>query len=258
MNSGKHLVICHEREEMSERAAAHVARYLAERAKVKGRVTMVLSGGTTPHTLYACLAAKPFRQQIPWRELHLFWGDERCVPPDDPASNYRMAEEWLISRVPIPLQNVHRMIAEEREPHRAAEQYEAELRRFWRVPPAEWPGFDLVLLGIGADGHTASLFPGSSALEETTRWVVAPYIDRLKSHRLTLTLPVFNHADQVCFLVAGREKAPIIKAVAAGQRGTAPLPPQLIQPHDGQVVFFLDAEAAGLLQQRDASPPRPA
>jgi 6-phosphogluconolactonase len=258
MDNAMNLVICRDREALSERAASHIARYLAERAKVNERVTMVLSGGVTPQSLYACLVLEPFRRQIPWRQLHLFWGDERCVPPDDPASNYRMAEEWLISRVTMPLQNVHRMPTEQNEPGRAAEQYEAELRRFWGGPPAEWPRFDLVLLGIGADGHTASLFPGSSALEETTRWVVAPYIDRLKSHRLTLTLPVFNHADQVCFLVAGRDKAPIIKAVVARDRGTAPLPAHLIHPQQGRVFCFLDAGAAGLLTDRNAMSTRPA
>jgi 6-phosphogluconolactonase len=246
------LFVCGTREELSERAAGHVARTLEERAAINSRITLVLSGGTTPGPLYARLATEPFRELIPWHRLHLFWGDERCVPPDDPASNYRMAQEALISRVPIPAQNVHRMPAELSEPIRAAEAYEAELRRFWNVPSVEWPRFDLVLLGIGADGHTASLFPGSTALDETTRWVAAPYIDRFKSHRVTLTLPVFNHADQVCFLAAGKEKAPIVKAVVEGDRRTTPLPAQLIQPATGRVVYFLDADAAGLLRKGDA------
>jgi 6-phosphogluconolactonase len=246
------LVIGRTLEEVSERAAEFIARFLAERAGIKPRITLVLSGGGTPRRLYARLASEPFRELIPWPRLHLFWGDERCVPPGDPASNYRMAEETLISRVPIPAENVHRMPAELGEPNRAADMYEAELRRFWNGTSADWPRFDLVLLGIGADGHTASLYPGSSTLDESTRWVAAPYIDRLKSHRLTLTLPVFNHADQVCFLAAGREKAPIIKAVTARDRGTAPFPFQLIQPHARQTVFFLDADAAGQLEQGNA------
>ncbi|HUJ78865.1 MAG TPA: 6-phosphogluconolactonase [Nitrospiria bacterium] len=243
------LVICKTFEEASDRAAEHVARSLAERAAISPRITMVLSGSGTPRRLYARLASGPFRELIPWQRLHLFWGDERCVPPDDPASNYRMAQETLISRVPIPSENVHRIPAELSEPGRAADLYEAELRKFWNGTPGDWPRFDLVLLGIGADGHIASLFPGSPALDETTRWVAAPYVDRLNSHRLTLTLPVFNHGGQVCFLAAGREKAPIIKAVAAGDGGASPLPAQLIRPVSGRVVFFLDADAAALLEQ---------
>lgn len=250
--AGMNLVICRTLEEASERAADHVARALAGRAAISPRITMVLSGGGTPRRLYHLLASDPLRDLIPWPRLHLFWGDERCVPPDDPASNYRMALETLISRVPIPSQNVHRMRAELGEPGRAAEMYEAELRRFWIGTPGDWPRFDLVLLGIGADGHTASLFPGSPALDETTRWVAAPYIDRLKCHRLTLTPPVFNHADEICFLAAGREKASILKSMAAHDRGTAPLPAQLIRPATGRVVFFLDADAAGLLEKGDA------
>jgi len=248
---GMKLVICGTLEEASERAAGHVARALAERAAISPRITLALSGGDTPRPLYARLASEPFRELIPWHRLHLFWGDERCVPPDDPASNFRMAEETLISRVPIPAENVHRMPAELSEPGHAADLYEAELRKFWIGTPGDWPRFDLVLLGIGADGHTASLFPGSSVLEETTRWVAAPYIDRLKSHRLTLTLPVFNCADEVCFLAAGDEKAPIVKAVTAGDRGSSPLPAQLIRPVSGRVTFFLDADAARLIEKRD-------
>jgi 6-phosphogluconolactonase len=189
------------------------------------------------------LAGEPYRARIPWDQVHLFWGDERCVPPDDPGSNYHLAGETLISQVPIPPENVHRMRGE-LEPGAAARAYERELHDYFCGPR---PRFDLVLLGLGEDGHTASLFPDSPLLAEAER-LVAPatalYQDR-PAQRLTLTLPAINSARQVLFLVGGSAKSQIVQSVVEGPAGQ--LPAQRIQPTAGQLTWLLDAAAASSL-----------
>lgn len=244
------VVIADDLESLSERVAETVALYITDRAKVKDRIAIALSGGTTPKGVYERLASENLRRRIPWNQVHLFWGDERCVPPGDLESNYSLAYRRLISRVPIPLENVHRMPGVKADPEQAAGEYEQTLRDFFRSSPGEWPAFDLVLLGIGWNGHTASLFPGSSVLQEKKRWVAAPYVDNLKSYRLTLTLPVFNHARRVIFLAAGKEKAQVIKELRATSHTRARFPFLLIRPHDGRLVFFLDKAAARLIGQK--------
>jgi 6-phosphogluconolactonase len=194
--------------------------------------------------LYRLLAEEPYRAQIPWTQVHLFWGDERCVPPDHPDSNYRLANEILISHVPIPSANVYR-VRGELEPEVAARAYEKTLQDFFCGPRTR---FDLVLLGLGEDGHTASLFPGSDALHERERLAVAVkarYQDR-PVHRVTLTLPALNTARQALFLVTGSAKAGIVQAVLEGPEGL--LPGQQIRPTAGQTVWMLDREAAGQLR----------
>lgn len=250
LNQRVEVVIADDLGSLSEKTAVFVARWIADRAKVQDRVAFVLAGGTTPRRLYEHLAMSTFREEIPWNQVHLFWGDERCVSPENPESNYRAAYESLISRVPIPPENVHRMSAEKADPEKAADEYEQTLRDFFRSSPGEWPTFDLVLLGIGADGHTASLFPGSSVLHEKKRWVAAPYVEKLKSYRLTLTLPVFNHAAQVIFLAAGKEKAQVIKKLQVTSHTQDRFPAQLIRPLPGKLVFFLDQAAASLIPQK--------
>lgn len=247
------VVIADDLEVLSERAAGFVVRCIMDRAKVKDRVAIALSGGATPKGLYERFASEDFRHQIPWDQLHLFWGDERCVPPEDPESNYFLADKTLISRVPIPPENVHRMPGEQADPEKAADEYEQTLRDFFRPSPGEWPTFDLVLLGIGSDGHTASLFPGSLVLQEKKRWVVAPYVEKLKSYRLTLTLPVFNNAAHMIFLVAGTEKAQVMKELQVSSQTQARFPFQLIRPHDGRLVFFLDKASARFIGQKKGS-----
>jgi 6-phosphogluconolactonase len=243
-------VIADDLESLSERAAEFVARYITDRASVGDRITVVLSGGTTPKGVYEQLASENFKGRVPWSRVHLFWGDERPVPPDHPESNYFLAYETLISRVPIPPENVYRMPGGKADPEKAAGEYEQTLRDFFRSSGGEWPVFDLVLLGIGPDGHTASLFPGSPVLQEKKRWVAAPYIEKLKSYRITLTLPVFNHARQVIFLAAGKEKAAVLKEWQTTDASLARVPFQLIKPHDGRLKFFLDKAAAVFIDRK--------
>ncbi len=241
------VIVFPDREEMGREAAAAFARWASEAVRGGGRFAAALSGGATPRPLYRSLAGSPFREAIPWKGVHLFWGDERCVPPDHPDSNYRMAYETWISKVPIPLENVHRMRGKD-DPKAAADEYEEQLRAFFGS--AGWPAFDLILLGVGVDGHTASLFPGSSVLNQQRRWVAAPFVEKLKTHRLTLTLPVINNARRVLFLAAGEEKANIMKTILTTDPAEAPLPAQLIRPRHGRRLFFLDQFAAAWMNRK--------
>jgi 6-phosphogluconolactonase len=227
-------------EEVVSRATAAIA--------ARGRFRIALSGGSTPRGLYALLAdpAAPFRGRVPWGATHVFFGDERHVPPDHPESNYGMAREALLDRVPIPEENVYRMRGEHADAEVGALEYEAQLAETFALREGERPRFDLVLMGMGPDGHTASLFPGSAALDETARLVVAPFVPKLGAHRLTLTLPVFDAAQVVLFLVAGGEKAEKVAAILAG-RG-APLPAARVQPERGELLWLIDAAAGALVR----------
>jgi 6-phosphogluconolactonase len=234
-------------EAVSQAATAEFSRCAAVATVARERFTVALSGGSTPRRLYQILAEEPYRSQMDWKRMEVFWGDERCVPPDDKESNYRMAREALLSKVPIPPDHVHRMEAERPDLDAAARAYQETLARVFGVPPdGELPALDLVLLGMGPDGHTASLFPGTAALQETKRWVVPNYVPRLAAHRLTLTVPVLNHAHQVLFLVAGADKAERLAEVLEGPHEPTRLPSQLIRPA-GQLVWFLDKAAASRL-----------
>jgi len=238
------IVILPDADALARVAAEHFAGLAREAVKSRKRFTAVLSGGSTPGGLFRLLAEEPYRTQIPWAQVHLFWADERCVPPDDPGSNYYLTHETLIEHIPIPPENVHRMQGE-LEPKAAAKLYELALQDFFCGPR---PRFDLVLLGMGEDGHTASLFPGSPLLAETERLAApaqASYQDR-PAQRVTLTLPALNSARQILFLVAGSAKARIVQAVMEGPAGR--LPAQYIQPTAGQLTWLLDAEAASLLK----------
>ena len=197
-----------------------------------GRFAVALAGGNTPRGVYELLAKEP-AGKLPWDKIHLFFGDERHVPPDHPDSNYRMVRETLVGKVPIPEANVHRVRAEMDAPTPAS-QYESTLREFFHLQPGEWPRFDLILLGMGDDGHTASLFPGSPALQEASRLVVANPTT-LKGDRITLTLPVLNHAANVIFLVSGAGKAPIMQSAFASANGTR-FPARQVQPANGRLL----------------------
>lgn len=247
----KEVVVCRDRDDLGRQTAARFLRYAMKAVAARGRFSVALSGGSTPKTLYQTLAKPPFAAEIPWKGVHLFWGDERAVPPDHPDSNYRTAYETLIAHVPIPAENVHRMPAEKSDLQAAAEAYEETLRAFFHPPPGEAPSFDLVLLGIGPDGHVASLFPGSPALKERKRWVIAVDAAPLKSRRLTLTLPVLDHAARVFFLAAGKEKATIIRELFSDHPASATLPARLIHPRKGTPIFFLDREAADLIGEKE-------
>jgi len=237
------ILILPDPDAVAQEAARHFVALSREAAGSRGRFSVTLSGGSTPGNLYRLLAEEPYRDQVPWGEVHLFWGDERCVPPGDPGSNYSLANETLISRVPIPPGNVHR-VQGELEPERAARVYEQELQGFYCGPHTR---FDLVLLGLGEDGHTASLFPASPVLAEMERLVAAAtavYQDR-PAQRVTLTLPAINSARQVLFLVTGSAKAAVVQSIVEGTGER--LPAQRIQPAAGRLIWLLDAEAARLI-----------
>src|SRR6266446_4381642 len=208
------------------------------------RFSVALAGGNTPRRVYELLATERFKHRVEWAKVDLFFGDERCVPPDHPDSNYGMAYETLISKVAIPAQNVRRIIGEG-NPEEGARLYEKQLRTFFAGLP--WPRFDLVLLGMGEDGHTASLFPGSEALNEKSNWVVATKQNESRQDRLTLTIPVFNHAARVMFLVTGTAKAARLAQVLRPQSEKDQLPAQAIQPVAASLEWLVDAGAASRL-----------
>jgi len=237
-------------EALSQMAAELLVDQVRRAVYDRGRFNLVLAGGSTPQRLYRRLALEPGMPT--WEVVHLFWGDERPVPPDHPDSNYRAAYETLISQVVIPQPNVHRIPAELGSAEQAAQRYELELRSHFQLHPPRRPRFDLVLLGMGADGHTASLFPGSSALAEQTRLVVAPWIDALQTHRITLTAPAINQAAVVIFLVSGADKAEALRAVLEEPHEPERWPSQLIQPLSGRLLWMVDRAAAGRLTATSA------
>lgn len=215
----------------------------------RGRFAVVVSGGRTPEGLYRLLAdAAEYRDRIPWRASHFFWGDERCVPPAHPDSNFKMAFSAMLSKLDLPAENIHRIRAE-LPSAQAAQDYEDELRRFFSLGEGQWPEFDLVLLGMGPDGHTASLFPGSEAVREKKRLVLAPWVPKLSSFRITLTPPVFNAAKAVTFLVAGEDKAVALEAVLEGEPDPEQFPAQAIQPKAGSLIWLVDRPAASRLRR---------
>ncbi len=246
-------------------AAAESFIAIASRAvQERGRCSVALAGGATPNALYALLATKPFRSRVPWHAVHVFWGDERCVPPDDPRSNYRGAYETLLSLVPVSPANIHRMRGEI-DPHDAAADYERVLRAHFVTPTGAarftaGARFDLVLLGVGTDGHTASLFPGGSAARESVRWVAAEYAPSAAMWRVTLTPPLLNAAANVQFLAAGAEKQEIVSDVlrqttwwneapasredASALASNARFPAAAILPAEGELRWLVDAAAA--------------
>lgn len=246
------IKVCSNLSELSEYAARFVAASALRSVRERGRFCLCLSGGSTPRETYARLSDHPFRSEIPWHDVHVFWGDERCVPTNHPDSLYGMAWELMLSKVPIPPENVHRLRGESKNPSDAAAEYEEMLRDFFRLKIHEKPRFDLILLGMGADGHTASLFPGTSALEEKRRLVVANYVPALKANRLTLTLPVLNNAAMVMFLVAGESKSSSVGSVLRDTREEKRLPASMIDPLDGRVLWVLDRKAASQWIQTDS------
>jgi len=235
-------------ESLSRAAAALLVEQANRAVAVRGRFSVALAGGATPRRTYELLAAPPLKDQAPWDRVYVFWGDERCVPLTDPRSNARLAKEAWLDRVPIPGNQIHPMNCAP-DPAAAARQYEAKLREFFGGQP---PRLDLVLLGLGPDGHTASLFPSTPALAESDRWVAAVSVADQDLHRITLTAPLINQAAMVAFLVAGGAKAGVLRVVLHGPRDPARLPAQLIQPRHGELRWLVDLAAAGDLAQ-DAS-----
>jgi len=234
-------------EALALRAADVFAMTAQAAAAARGRFAVALSGGATPRALYRLLARQQFAQKVPWRRAHLYWGDERCVPPDDPASNYGLAHEVFIRHVPIAAENVHRMRGED-DPEAAALAYADELGALAKLerPASDVPVFDLILLGLGRDGHTASLFPRGPALDEEERLCVATEAPD-GSPRLTVTLPVLNSARRVVFLVSGPDKAGMVAEVLEGLRVPKAVPAQAVAPVRGQLLWLLDEAAAAEL-----------
>ena len=242
-------------EELARFAAEQFVRLAIEAHRERGLFTVALAGGSTPKTLYVLLASEqePYRAQLDFGMIHFFWGDERHVPPDHPDSNYRMASEAMLSKVPVPLENVHRIKSEMADAEEAARDYEQVLENSFRLENRQLPRFDLVLLGMGSDGHTASIFPDSDVINEKRRLVVAPWIEKLKSYRITLTPSVLNKAASTIILVSGAEKAKILYKVLEGEYRPACFPVQLISPSEGGLVWLADREAAQLLKKTSAA-----
>jgi 6-phosphogluconolactonase len=216
----------------------------------RGRFTVALSGGRTPAGLYRLLAGErdlSFRDAIEWPAVEVFWGDERHVPPIDPDSNYRMAAETLLSRVPIRLAHIHRIAGERPDAEEAAREYETVLRASFKTGAGGVLRFDLLLLGMGPDGHTASLFPGSPALEERTRLVAAPWVAKLETSRITLTPPVLEEARAIIVLVSGGEKADALRQVLRGEDARETWPAQVLRAATGEVTWLVDETAASRL-----------
>ncbi len=227
---------------------AEILRHVVRERSVRGETTAIaLSGGSTPLGMYRLLAREPYRSELPWNDVHLFWVDERCVPPDHPASNYGAARRELLDRVALPPSHVPPM-AGELAPLAGAVRYGDEIGEFFHMAPPEIPTFDLVFLGVGNDGHTASLFPGQISLDERKKWVIAVKGGNPNVHRLTLTLLVLNQAQKLVFMVSGREKAEIVQRVLQGPREN--LPAQLIRPSGETPSWLLDREAARLLNEK--------
>jgi 6-phosphogluconolactonase len=236
---------------VAQRGAEIFVRAARDAAEKRGAFTAALSGGSTPRRLFELLGRDPLRTRVPWERVHLLWGDERCVPPDSPDSNYRMAGEAFVAHVPIPAENVVRMRGED-DPAEAAVAYEIRLRELAPVtaaPPLGAPAIDLVLLGIGTNGHTASLFPHSPALREPERLVVAAQVPEV-GWRLTLTVPVINAARHVVFVATGEEKAAVLARILQGPPAGDELPAQLIVPRPGRLTWLLDQAAAQRLHRR--------
>lgn len=241
------IILCNDLAEISQKAADLFVQISKQAIQKGGRFAIALSGGNTPRALYSLLATDPYRTKIDWGKVHVFWGDERCVPPDDEQSNYRMARETLLLHVPIPEQNIHRVLAEMPDHNVAAEDYERQLVSFFQTE-SSLPRFDLILLGMGPDGHTASLFPGTAALQDTTHLVVANYVEKFGTFRITLTYPVINNAANVVFLISGADKAQVLKEVLEGKKQPELYPSQNMNPTNGTLLFLVDREAASLLK----------
>src|ERR1700687_5059441 len=232
--------------EVARAAARLFVDYAWQSISRDGQFLVALSGGNTPRMMYKLLASDEFRGQVDWAKVHVFWSDERAVPPEHPHSNYGMARRELLLRVPIPPANVHRMEAEKPNIGRAAHDYEEVLRQHLALDDRGFPQFHFIDLGMGADGHTASLFPGTRVTRQTSRWVSTPMVVKLNARRMTLTLPVLDAAMRIVFLVVGTEKAQTLRAVLEG-KADPPYPAQLVQPRDNGLKLFLVDEAAAAM-----------
>jgi 6-phosphogluconolactonase len=233
---------------VARRAAQEFVQAATQAVTAKGVFSVALSGGSTPKALYSLLANDAaLRAQLPWDKMSVYFGDERSVGPDDADSNFRMANEAMLSKVPLKPEQVFRIKGEYKETERAAQEYEQALRASFKIGEGQFPRFDLVLLGMGNEGHTASLFPGTKALHETKRLVLSNWVGKLYTNRITLTAPAINNAARVMFLITGADKALALKGVLEGSYEPDQLPAQMIQPPNGQLLWLVDTIAGGML-----------
>jgi len=233
---------------IAKRAAQEFVQAAAEAVRIKGSFNVALAGGSTPKAFYSLLVNDPaLRSQVPWEKIHLFFGDERHVAPDHPDSNYRMASETMISKSPLQPEQVTRIKGEYPDTDQAALEYEKALREYFKLKAGEYPRFDLVLAGMGNEGHTLSLFPGTKALHADRRIAVRNWIGKLYTERITLTAPAASNAALIIFMVTGADKAPALKAVLEGPFEPEQLPAQLLQPQNGKLLWLVDAAAASML-----------
>jgi len=248
MTNNRDVRILADANSIAQTAAAEFLEAAQQAVSEKGSFSVALAGGSTPKALYGLLATNPLLQaKVPWSKIQFFFGDERHVPPTDEESNFRMAEEAMLGKAPVDAKQVHRIKGEKRNAAQAAEEYEQDLRASFRLQAGEFPRFDLVLLGMGPEGHTASLFPGTKALKEERRLVVSNWVGKFYTDRITFTPPVLNNAARVIFMVHGEEKAPALKAVLEGPYEPEQLPAQIIQPKQGKVLWLVDPSAASML-----------
>ncbi len=237
-----HIAIFPDIDTLSHEAAQYIVRIARESIETRGRFTIALSGGTTPRELYGLLGSEPYSSQIDWKLVHIFWGDERCVAPDSPDSNYHMAHEVLLSKISIPGLQVHRMPADRPDQNVALREYVNEMQRICGTN--EIPSFDLIQLGMGPEGHTASLFPHQASLHEKQRLVMPVSVPKPPPDRLTFTPPLLNAARNILFLVAGSDKADALHAVLEGEYQPDEYPAQIVRPTNGEVVWMVDRGAA--------------
>ncbi|MGA2095262.1 MAG: 6-phosphogluconolactonase [Candidatus Acidiferrum sp.] len=235
---------------IAERAAQLFVDIAVESVKQKGSFDVALSGGSTPKTMHGLLVSDPaLRSRLPWDKMHIFFGDERHVRPDDAESNYRMASETLISKSPLKPEQITRIKGEYPEAEQAAQEYEQAIKSYFKLADGQFPRFDLIFLGMGPEGHTASLFPGTKALKETRRIAVHNWVGKVLMDRITLTAPAINNAANVLFLVGGTEKAPALTAVLERIYEPDQLPAQLIQPTNGKLLWLVDTGAGSMLKK---------
>ncbi len=239
------LQIFKDKDQISKAGAELFVKTAQEAVNKNGRFTVALTGGNSPVELYKLLAQSPYKEQMPWQNTFVFWGDERWVPLSDEKSNAKMAFDTFLDKVPIPKSQIYPMWEDNMEPEAFALKYEQLLQEHFKH---ESPQFDLIHLGMGDDGHTASLFPGTDVLHEKTRWVQAYYLEPQSMYRITLTAPLINQAKLINFLTFGSSKAPALHEVLQGDKNPEKYPSQLINPEDGEVLWFIDEQAASLLK----------
>ncbi|HTK11696.1 MAG TPA: 6-phosphogluconolactonase [Ktedonobacteraceae bacterium] len=245
-----HIAIYPDIDTLSHEAAKYVVRVAQESIATHGRFTFALSGGNTPKKLYALLATEPYRGQIDWALVDIFWSDERCVPPDSSDSNFKLAQDVMLSQLPISASQIHRVPADQEDRAAASAAYTQEMQRVFGTSGV--PRFDLIQLGMGPEGHTASLFPHQPSLQETQRLIMSVTVPKPPPPRLTFTPPLLNAATHVLFLVTGADKAEAVHEVIEGAHNPQEYPAQIVKPDQGEVTWMFDpAAAANLRQQHD-------